>query len=134
GEDRSLTRQVLGVPLEDVPEQGGGFVVEVVAHHQDVVVALPGDLVQEVALRQPTSGAGGAGGGSSRLGHREPDVGGEVDDLQLEVAGLGEVLRDAQAVRGVLPDQEEKVHAGDEVATLGQDVTEDEDAHDAGDA
>ena len=53
GQHRQLAAQVLGLPVQHVAEQHGRLVVEVVAGDDDVVAAVDGGLVEQVALRQP---------------------------------------------------------------------------------
>ena len=134
GKHRELAAEVLGVPVQDVAEQHGGLVVEVVAGDEHVVAALERGRVEQVALREPARRArrpaGGAGAGRGCRSRRSPGrstssrvrpaLGGEVAGVG---AGHVAVLADAEAdvepvglvaeVDEEVPDRQRVLAAGD---------------------
>jgi len=62
-----LTAQVAGVPAQDVAEEDGGFVVEVVPGRDDPVAVLECGRVEEVPFGEPARPARRATRGFRRL-------------------------------------------------------------------
>src|SRR5207253_3937673 len=88
-EHRSLPGKVLRLPVQEVAEEHGRLVVEIVARGDDTEPEVQGGPVEQVPLAQPAGRAGRAPRGAGEFFDVHPELTGDVRDEQFRALAGG---------------------------------------------
>src|SRR5688500_3713881 len=117
-----LAAEVVGMPVQYVAEEHRGFVVEVVARRDRVVVAVYRGLVEEVALGQSAGAARYAARGLGPARNVEAVLVADVDLDELQTAGTSERAGILARLVAVVTDAEAEIQPVGLVAEVDQEI------------
>src|SRR6516164_5668727 len=133
GQHGRLARKISRLPMQQVAQEHGRLVVEVMARRYDGEPVIERHAIEEVALAQPTRRTAGTPGGTGKLLDAHPVLGGDVRDQErgTQDAGIGRGL--LLRLLGVLADPQIDVEARGLIPEAAQHIPERQAVFPAGD-